>query len=477
MTPEALLELSLTEAADAFRRGEVTATRLLDAALGRIREAQPLTNAVIRLEEPAARMAAFAADQARAAGKELGPLAGVPLMHKDMFDRAGRPTTAGSVIWRDRLATRTATVLQRLDAAGAVDLGRLNMAEFAQNGTGHNKPFGDARNPWNPDHCTGGSSSGSGAAVAARMCWGALGSDTGGSIRLPAAMCGISGLKPTQTRVPRTGAMPLSFSCDNVGPMARTARDLARLLGVLAGRCPQDATSSALPVEDYEAALDGDIRGLRIGVIEPMAEGCEDEVLRAFAAALDAWKERGAVLRGVSPASLKPAATYTALVSRSESAMIHAQWMRERPADYAPHLSARIYAGYAVPAASYAEALGRRGGVLRAFCAEAFRDHDILLAPTLRVRVPTRAETDVDADPDNWPRMMGVSANTRVFNYLGLPVASIPCGFDSRGLPVGMQVIGRPFAEARVLRAADAFQRETDWHLRAPVLTQPGRPL
>ncbi|MFL1460944.1 amidase [Roseococcus sp. DSY-14] len=470
MTPEALLELPLTEAADAFRRGEVTAARLLDAALGRIRHAQGLTNAVLRLDEAAARMAAFAADRARAKGEAPGPLAGVPLLHKDMFDRAGHATTAGSVIWRDRIARRTATVLERLDAAGALDLGRLNMAEFAQNGTGHNRPYGDARNPWNGDYCTGGSSSGSGAAVAARMCWGALGSDTGGSIRLPAAMCGISGLKPTQGRVPRTGAMPLSFSCDNVGPMARTARDLARLLGVLAGRCAGDPASSALPAEDYEAALDGDLRGLRIGVIEPMAEGCEEEVRRAFDAALDAWRARGALLRGVAPASLKPAATYTALVSRSEGAMIHAQWMRERPADYAPHLSARIYAGYAVPAAAYAEALARRGGVLRAFCAEAFREHDILLAPTLRTPVPSRAETDVDADPANWPRMMGVSANTRVFNYLGLPVASIPCGFDGRGLPVGLQVIGRPFAEAAVLRAADAFQRETDWHLRAPPL-------
>ncbi len=471
MTPESLVELSLAEAADAFRRGEVTALRLLEAALLRIRRAGPLTNAVIRLDEAPARLAAHEADAARAAGQPLGPLAGVPLMHKDMFGREGRISTAGSVIWRDRIARRTATVLARLDAAGALDLGTLHMAEFAQNATGHNAHLGDARNPWNPDHVTGGSSSGSGAAVAARMVWGALGSDTGGSVRLPAAMCGVSGLKPTQGRVPRTGAMPLSFSTDNVGPLARTARDLARLLGVLAGQCPADPASSDLPVPDYEAALDGDLRGMRIGVLEGgFTDGAEDDVLRAMGAATDALRARGARLVPLAPPIMPAVMAYTALVSRTEAAMIHAQWMRERPGDYGGALAARIYAGYAVPASLYAEALARRGGVLKQFCAEAFAQTDLLIAPTLRVRVPTRAETDADADPANWGRLMGLSANTRPFNYLGLPVASVPCGFDGRGLPVGMQVIGRPFAEARVLRAADAFQRETDWHLRAPAL-------
>lgn len=470
MTPEALVELSLTEAADAFRRGEVTATRLLDAALLRIRRAAPATNAVIRLDESQARLAAHLADSARAAGAVPGPLAGVPLLHKDMFEREGRISTAGSLAWRDRIARRTATVLKRLDAAGALDLGTLHMAEFAQNATGHNAHLGDCRNPWNAAHVTGGSSSGSGAAVAARMVWGALGSDTGGSVRLPAAMCGVSGLKPTHGRVPRTGAMPLSFSTDTVGVLARTARDLARLLGVIAGHDAADPASSAEPVPDAEASLDGDLRGVRIAVIEPgFVDGAEEEVLRPFLAALDALRARGAVLSAVAPRIMGAVNAYTALVSRSEAAMIHAQGMRERPGDYGGALAARIYAGYAVPASLYAEALARRGGVLREFCAQAFGAADLLLAPTLRVRVPTRAETDADANPENWGRLMALSVNTRPFNYLGLPVASVPCGFDDRGLPVGMQVIGRPFAEARVLRAADAFQRETDWHLRAPV--------
>jgi aspartyl-tRNA(Asn)/glutamyl-tRNA(Gln) amidotransferase subunit A len=471
VSPDALCELSLAEAGDAFARGEVTASALLEAALGRIARHDGAVNAVIRVDADAARLAAHAADKARRRGEAPGRLAGVPMLHKDMYHRAGQVSTYGSTIRRDVAATRTATVLARLDAAGAVDLGTLNMAEFAQNGTGHNAHAGDCRNPWNAEFCTGGSSSGSGAAVAARFVPAALGSDTGGSIRLPAAMCGVTGLKPTQTRVPRTGVMPLSFSMDNVGPLCRTARDAARLLGVLAGPCADDPTSAREPVPDYEAALDGHMAGMRIAVVEPwFMDGIEAPVLAGFEAALGVLRGLGARVTRVAPASLRAVCAHVAVVSRVEGAAIHARWMRERPGDYAPHLSARIYGGYALPATAYIEALSLRGPLLRRFCDEALHDHDLVATPTLRTRTPTRAETDVDANPDNWGRMMGISANTRPFNYLGLPVVSVPVGFDERGLPMGMQLAGRPFAEARVLRAADAYQRETNWHRQVPEL-------
>lgn len=471
MSPDALCELSLCEAADAFARGEVTASSLVEASLERIGRHDGAVNAVIRIDAGQARLAAHAADGARRRAEAPGRLAGVPMLHKDMYGREGQASTCGSLIRRDAVAPRTATVLRRLDAAGAVDLGTLNMAEFAQNGTGHNAHHGDCRNPWDGSMCTGGSSSGSGAAVAARFVSAALGSDTGGSIRLPAAMCGVTGLKPTQTRVPRTGVMPLSFSMDNVGPLCRTARDAARLLGVLAGPCDDDPTSAREPVPDYEAALDGNVAGWRIGVIEPwFLEDAEAGVVAAFEAALAVLRSLGATVGRVAPASLGAVCTYVAVVSRAEAAAIHARWMRERPGDYAPHLSARIYGGYALPATAYVEALSMRGPLLRQFCAEALRDFDLLATPTLRTPTPGRAETDVDADPRNWGRMMGVSANTRPFNYLGLPVVSVPMGFDGRGLPMGLQLAGRPFAEARVLRAADAYQRETDWHRRVPLL-------
>lgn len=470
MSPDALSELSMTEVADAFARGEVTARALVEAMLHRLARHEAKVNSLIRLDREDALLAAHVADKARAAGQPQGPLAGVPMLHKDMYYRQGRVSTCGSKIRRDFVPPVTATVLQRLDAAGALDCGTLNMAEFAQNPTGHNAHFGDVMNPWNAAHCTGGSSSGSGAAVAARFVTAALGSDTGGSIRLPAAMCGVTGLKPTQTRVPRTGVMPLSFSADNVGPLCRTARDAARFLGVIAGRCPDDPTSAHEPVPDYESALTGDIRGMRMAVIEPwFFDGIEEPVGRVFEGAIATLQRLGVRIEMVNPASMHAITTYTSVVSRVEGATIHAQWMRQRAGDYATHLSARIYGGYALPATAYLEALSRRGPLLRRFCDEALTGFDAVLTPSLRTRVPTRAETDIDADAENWGRFMALSANTRPFNYLGLPTISVPAGFDDRKLPVGLQIATRPFGEARLLRIADAFQRETDWHKRNPL--------
>ena len=462
---------TLTAAADAFAAGEVSAAALTEACLARIGAHDATLNSVIRLDADLARERAAGLDAARSRGEALGPLAGVPMMHKDMYYREGRVSTCGSQIRKDFVAPITATVLSRLDEAGAVDCGTLNMAEFAQNATGHNAHFGDCKNPWNTDHCTGGSSSGSGAAVAAGFVYAALGSDTGGSIRLPATMCGITGLKPTQTRVPRTGVMPLSFSFDNVGPLARSAKDAARLLKVIAGRDELDPTSAREAVPDYVAALTGDLRGSRIAVIETyFLEDADASVMAAFEAALEVLRGRGAEVTRIQLPMMRAINACTAMISRVESATIHGNWMRDRPQDYALHLSARIYAGYAVPGPTYVSALSMRGPLLRAFVAAALSAYDLVVTPTLRTRVPTRAETDADADVANWGRMMAASANTRPFNYLGLPTVSVPCGFDDRGLPVGLQLAGRPFAEARVLAAADAFQRDTEWHMRAPNL-------
>jgi aspartyl-tRNA(Asn)/glutamyl-tRNA(Gln) amidotransferase subunit A len=465
----ALHSLTLTEAADAVARGEVTSTALVQASLDRIAKAGAL-NAVVRLEAERGLRAAEAADVARKAGRPLGPLHGVPLMHKDMYYRAGEVSGCGSAIRRDFRPGVTATVLEKLDAAGAIDLGTLNMAEFAQNPTGHNRHHGDCHNPWKLPHCTGGSSSGSGAAVAGRLVYGALGSDTGGSIRLPASMCGVTGLKPTQTRVSRAGVMPLSFSCDNVGPLVRSARDAARFLRVTAGRDERDPTSAREAVPDYEAALDGDLRGMGIAVVEELLQGAAPDVLATFEAALRVLEARGAVIHRRSLPLMRAVYALTGVVSRAEAAAIHAQWMRDRPGDYAMHLSGRLHPGFSIPAHLYIEALSLRGPVLRQFCAEAFgADCRIVATPTLRGQVPTLAETDVDADPvANWARFMNCSLNTRPFNYLGLPAVSVPCGFDARGLPTGLQLVGRPFAEATVLRAADAFQRDTEWHRREP---------
>jgi aspartyl-tRNA(Asn)/glutamyl-tRNA(Gln) amidotransferase subunit A len=467
----ALTRLTLVEACEAVHRGEVTSVALTEAALDAFDAGDAMINASIALDRDGALEAASGLDKLRKAGRPLGPLHGVPLAHKDMYYRAGKPCTCGSKIRGAFRPTYTATAIKRLEDAGSLTIGSLNMAEFAQNPTGHNAHFGNCHNPWHLDYCPGGSSSGSGAAVAARFIYGALGSDTGGSIRLPASMCGVTGIKGTQTRVSRYGAMPLSFSADNVGPLARTARDCARLLRTIAGHDPADPTSSTEPVGNYEAALDGDLRGLRIGVpVNFFFDGADPEVRAAFEVALNVLAARGAKTMRLQIPHMDAVNTYASIVSRVESATIHGQWMRERPQDYSIQLSGRLYAGYAIPAVHYVEALSRRGPILRALGSEVFDKVDVFATPTMRVKVPTLAATDIDAGtPGAIEAFAVISANTRAINYLGLPSVSVPCGFDSKGLPIGIQIQGRPFAEARVLKVADAFQQDTDWHTRVPV--------
>jgi aspartyl-tRNA(Asn)/glutamyl-tRNA(Gln) amidotransferase subunit A len=470
--PSALRHLTLVQASDAVRNGEVSSVALTEAALQAFKAGDPTINASIALDEAEALETAEGLDRLRKAGRLLGSLHGVPLAHKDMYYRAGKPCTCGSKIRGTFRPTYTATAVKRLEKAGSITIGSLNMAEFAQNPTGHNAHFGDCHNPWNVDYCTGGSSSGSGAAVAARFIYGALGSDTGGSIRLPATMCGIAGIKGTQSRVSRYGAMPLSFSADNVGPLARTARDCARLLRTIAGHDAADPTSSTEPVPDYEAALDGDVRRLRIGIpANFFFDGADSEVRTAFDAAMKVLESRGAKTVRLEIPHMDAVNTYASIMSRVEGATIHAQWMRERPEDYSVHLGGRLYAGYAIPAVHYVEALSRRGPILRVLGSEVFGKIDVFATPTIRMKVPTLAATDIDAGaPGAIEASSAISANTRAINYMGLPSVSVPCGFDSKGLPIGFQIQGRPFAEARVLKVADAYQRDTDWHERVPVL-------
>ena len=473
----ALADLSLVEAAAQVARGETTSSALLEACLARLAAVNPKINATIWLDHDRARAAAAAADDAIKAGGKLGRLHGVPLAHKDMYYQAGRPSTCGSAIRRDFVPDITCTVVERLSAAGAFTFGGLNMAEFAQNPTGHNRAFGDCHNPWNLPYITGGSSSGSGAAVASGATYASLGSDTGGSIRLPASACGVTGLKPTQTRVSRYGVMPLSFSHDNVGPLARSAQDCARILAVIAGHDPRDPTSAAEPVPDYEAALDGDLRGVRIGVPTNVLMNTADApVQAAIEAALRVLAGRGASIIRLALPLMDEVAAYGGIVSRVESAAIHARWMRDRPQDYAVHLSARIYPGYGIPGAYYVESLARRGPILREFARDVFSQVDLIASPTIPTVLPTLAETDIDhGPPGTEQRFLAVSVNTRPFNYLGLPTISAPCGFDPNGCPIGLQLAGRPFAEARVLKVADAYQRDTNFHrLRPPVVLEAG---
>jgi aspartyl-tRNA(Asn)/glutamyl-tRNA(Gln) amidotransferase subunit A len=465
-----LAELTLADAAKALTSGEATSAELLQAYFARLDAFEGQVNATIWVDRDGAMRDAHTADQARRDGRATGRLHGLPLAHKDMYYQAGKRCTCGSAIRQDFVPDVTATVIERLSAAGAFTFAGLNMAEFAQNPTGHNRAFGDCHNPWKLPYITGGSSSGSGAAVAARFVTAALGSDTGGSIRLPAAACGVTGLKPTQTRVSRAGVMPLSFSCDNVGPLARTARDCAVIMSVIAGADPKDPTCATNPVPDYEAALNGDLRGLRIGLPSNyFFDGADAPVVAAVEQAAEVLRARGASITRLALPLMDAVSAYVAIISRVEGATIHATWMRDRAADYAAHLSGRLYPGYAIPGTYYVEALSRRGPILQEFAKQVFAQVDVLLTPTIATCLPTLAETDIDHGPAGTEkRFMALSGNTRPFNYLGLPAISVNAGFDPHGLPIGLQIAGRPFAEARLLQIADAYQRDTEWHRPIP---------
>jgi aspartyl-tRNA(Asn)/glutamyl-tRNA(Gln) amidotransferase subunit A len=463
---------TLVEAAAALDAGVLSSEELTRECLARAHRLNGALNCFLRIEDESALAAARRADAVRAAGRRLGPLHGVPLAVKDMFYDPARETSSGSAIRRGFRGTTTATALARLQAAGAVVLGALNMTEFALGPTGHNPFYGACRNPWDPERIAGGSSSGSGAAVAARVAFGALGSDTGGSIRLPAAVNGIVGLKPTYGRVPRSGAMPLSWSIDHVGPLARTAADVARLLGVLAGRDAADPSSSARAVPDYEAALAGGVAGLRLGVAERFFfDDVEPDVARVLDEALGALERAGARRVAVAVPAAEHLTELGRAVVYAEAGALHGHWLRTRPGDYSPQVRARIATGVAIPAAVYAEALQLRAVLLERVCTEVFGSCDVLATPALAVEVPTLAATDVGGGASMWSAIARLLRCLAPFNYLGLPALSVPAGFTARGLPVGLQLVGRPFAEARLLATAAAFQGLTDWHRRAPPLS------
>ena len=439
--------LTLAEARVRLAQRDLSPDELLQACRARIARWQPRINAFIDTE-------------LRNAGAATGPLAGIPLAHKDMFYRAGRVSNCGSKIRKGWVASQTAAVLERLDAAGAADIGTLNMAEFAYGPTGHNDHWGDACNPWKPEYITGGSSSGSGAAVAARLTFGALGSDTGGSIRLPAAACGVTGLKTTWGRVSRHGAMPLAHSLDTIGPLARTAEDCALIFQAIAGHDARDAITSREPVH-----VDLAKRPLRIALSTDWIErNAHPEVARAVLAAA---KVLGGT-REVEPPPFDILSAHCLTVMQAEASAQHLQWMRERPQDYSSAVRVRLEAGMPIPAVQYLESLRLRTPWLEQFVSTTLADADLYLCPAIAVPIPTREETGVRGGPDMPRRLAEVTRLTRWVNFLGVPSLSVPCGFDSRGLPIGMQLVGRPFAEGTLLAAGHAYQRATDWHRRLP---------
>ena len=460
--------MSLTAVAKAIAAKQFSSHEVTRSCLHRIAQWQPKLNAFMAVEAESALQAADEADAALAEGDNRGPLHGVPLAHKDMYYDAGHVVTCGSLIRRDFVAGSTSTALQRLKDAGSIRLGSLQMAEFAYGPTGHNYHYGAVHNPWKSGYITGGSSSGSGSAVGARLTFAALGSDTGGSVRMPAHFCGVTGLKTTYGRVSRAGAMPLSQSLDTVGPLARTAEDCALLLGLMAGADPEDPTASTLPVPDYIAASSASLKGLKIGVPASFyVDDLDADVAKALEGTIAVLKREGADIVKVELPDQRQLSAACQLVLAVEAAAFHKRWLIERPQDYGPQVLMRLQNGLTIPAVLYLEAMRGRGPALAAHIA-ATADVDAVLAPVAPVAAPTIAESDVGNAPDAEAVIQRLTRFTRPINYLGLPSLSIPSGFNAKGLPIGMQLIGRSFDEATLITIGAAFQRATDFHDRVP---------
>jgi len=455
--------------AEAIKTRNLSPIEVVREYLDRIARLDSTLRAFITVDAPGA----LARARALETEAPRGPLHGIPLAYKDLCVVRGLPTSCGTRTPDYFLSERECTAVTRLSRAGAVTLGKLNMSELAMGPFGDNAHHGDAQNPWRPGHITGGSSSGSGGAVAARLCAGALGSDTGGSIRLPAAACGIVGFKPTYGRVSRAGAMPLSWSYDHLGPMTLTVRDCAILLGVIAGHDPADATSSRRRVPDYIAALDGPVRGLRVGVPENYYfDGLHQEVDAAVRVAVAALSELGAHVEPLHLPDPEPmVAACNNVMVRAESAAIHSRILKERPGELQPAVLARLAPGLQVSAYDYIQASRLRARFTREFIAGVFSRVDVLVAPTIPEPAPPLAEAKSGSTDDVVKRMGRFSRLTRPLNTLGLPALSVPCGFSADGRPIGIQLIGRPFDESVVLRLGHAYEQAAGWHSRRPPLS------
>jgi len=459
MADDELVFAGVRDLAARFRKRQLSPVELTEALLARIARLDPSLHAFVTVTSDRARADAKAAEAALLRG-DARPLLGIPMGYKDIYDTRGIRTTAGSALWADRVADDDSTCVARLQAAGCVMLGKLITHEFAWGIQSPGHRFEPARNPWHRDHIPGGSSSGSGTALAAGLCVGALGTDTGGSIRGPASFSGIVGLKPTYGRCSRAGVATLSWTLDHTGPMARSAEDCAHLLQALAGHDPLDPASSRQPVGDYVGALDRPLRGLRIGVPRDFFfDGADPEVTRAFEAAMATYRGLGAEVRDVTIASIWDSPSFMVIMA-SEAFAYHERDLRERPELYGDLLRERLLSGALYTGAEYVQAMRLRER-LRNEMLDVLRSVDLLATPTSPKPAPTFAAM--------WDVSLGFPrSNTPPFNLSGLPALALPCGLASAGLPLSLQLAGRPFDEATVLRAGHAYQQATDWHRRRP---------
>ncbi|MDQ0622815.1 MAG: Asp-tRNA(Asn)/Glu-tRNA(Gln) amidotransferase GatCAB subunit A [Paraburkholderia graminis] len=467
------LDWTLTEAAQALRRRDVTPSQLVEASLERIAAHDPLLKSFITVFEQQALKVAAASGALLDAGHDLGPLHGIPVALKDNIAVAHTRTTAGSRVLADWHPAEDAAIVTKLRQAGAILIGKTNMHEFAWGGTSANPHYGFVRNPWDTSRFPAGSSGGSAVAVAARFCFGAIGTDTGGSIRLPSAVNGTVGIRPTYGRVSNRGIVPLAWSMDTAGPMTRTVEDCATLFGVIAGFDRADAGSAAQPCGDYLQTLADGIRHLRIGVIPSyFFHHLQPAVHGAVQQALDTLRELGAAVVDVPIDGIEDNISAQLTIEAAEPSAWHQRHLRERPQDYGDDVRTLLEVGELLLATHYIQAQRYRA-VLRAAFIEAFHKVDVFICPTLPFTATRVGETRVVIEDGVEEDMLSaIMQFTGIASLTGLPALNVPCGFDDEGLPVGMQIIGRPFDEATLFRVGHAFQQATAFHRRAPELIE-----
>ena len=461
-----ILNQPLSEAALQIRDGSLSPVELTQAALARVEQTEEKLNAYVRLNADYAMAAARQAEDEIRAGRYLGEMHGIPVAIKDLYDIAGLPTTCSSDVLHDHMAQHDSACVARLKTAGAIPIGKTHTHEFA---------YGIATpttgNPWNPDYIPGGSSGGSGATVAARGCFMAMGSDTGGSIRIPAAVCGVVGLKPTYGRVSRAGVASLSWSLDHVGPLTRTVRDAAISLKWLAGYDPRDPGSANEPVGDYLSALDAGVKGLRLGVPSNFFfEDVDPAVEAATRKAIQHYESLGATLVDVELPFAEQIMGVEFGLCLPEASAYHQQMLRERADLYGEDVRSVLEAGELIPAVDYIQALRVRQMMKQAWF-EMYSKIDAMIAPAVVAPATKRGQENIDWGGDREEPIK--SAFVRLSapaNVTGLPSIAVPCGFTDSGLPLSFQVIGRPFDEAGILRIAQAYETTHDWHTRAPAI-------
>ena len=463
-----LCYLSAGELSRLIGSKEVSPVEVIDAHLARIDATEPALNSFITLLPEHARAAARRAESQIQSGDYRGPLHGIPVGLKDLFNTAGVRTTSGSRLFDTYIPPQDCTVAARFQQAGAILLGKLNMHQFAYGPTGENFDYGHMHNPWNPEMITGGSSGGSGSAAAAGQCTITMGSDTGGSVRIPAALCGIVGLKPTYGLVSRAGLTPLSWCLDHPGPMVRTVADAALTMQVIAGYDAQDPASAEVAIPDYTAALTGSVQGIRIGVPREYFDAPLDgEVAEAVRAAIVLLEQLGATVSEVSLPMFPDSQAISGTILMAEAAAYHRELLAKDGDKLDPAVRLRLEAGLFVSAADYLKAQQARAKFNREM-AGLFREVDLLAGPAEPITAPPILATEVDIDGQRFGATAALTQYTRPYNISGAPAISLPCGFSESGMPIGLQLAGKPFAETTVLQAAYAYEQATDWHNRRP---------